>query len=441
MNALELRVERAEGLLRQAQAQTASGADRTVSAAAVVEQPATLRERASGVTDVSNDTSNYAAVEAAALSLEQSTQGQVPSSEQAAATRLGEQSFTQRDDNFSGAQPLQDHLTPLDIRPSVEETNGLDNSYDVLGDFEWDESSARSPTIAPLGHPRDGSTSEPPDEAELIGDGMATLAVDESQGAYFGVASGAALLRAIDPDAAQSPRPRSASRIGGSGGRSSSELPMQLSSRRLVTDTLIDAYFRHYHISYPIIHEPTFRAQYDEVVERPNGPCWRFLAHIVAAIGAFTTCSDKATDNALFAEVKLLMNATFMENGNLTLVQALVLMSNYLQKKNMPNSGYNYMGLATRMAMGIGLHKEFSRSKSSSTPPFKMEMRRRVWWCMTVFDIGAEITFGRPILLPAGGFEVALPMNIHDWVSDIFHSGVHCSEFTDFGQSNSPLVP
>ena len=200
------------------------------------------------------------------------------------------------------------------------------------------------------------------------------------------------------------------------GTRGSSEIPMQLSSRRLVTNALVDAYFRYYHISYPILHEPTFRAQYDEVVERPSGPCWNFLAHLVAAIGAFTTGSDKAADNALFSEVKTLMNATYLENGNLTLVQALVLMSNYLQKKNMPNSGYNYMGLATRMAMGIGLHKEF---RKTNTPPFKMEIRRRVWWVMTVFDIGAEITFGRPVLMPAGGFEVALPMNIHDWVSDL----------------------
>ncbi|KAK3641600.1 hypothetical protein LTR56_011201 [Elasticomyces elasticus] len=44
-----------------------------------------------------------------------------------------------------------------------------------------------------------------------------------------------------------------------------------------------------------------------------------------------------------------------------------------------------------------------------------METRRRVWWCMTVFDVGAELTFGRPVLWPAGGFDVALPLNVHDW--------------------------
>jgi hypothetical protein len=79
-------------------------------------------------------------------------------------------------------------------------------------------------------------------------------------------------------------------------------------------------------------------------VERPSGPCWSFLAHLVAAIGAFTVGSDKAADNGLFAEVESLMNATYLENGKLTLVQALVLMSNYLQTKDKPNSGYNYMG-------------------------------------------------------------------------------------------------
>jgi hypothetical protein len=28
------------------------------------------------------------------------------------------------------------------------------------------------------------------------------------------------------------------------------------------------------------------------------------------------------------------------------------------------------------------------------------------------------------VLMPAGGFEVALPMNIHDWVSDLLQHAV-----------------
>lgn len=428
MTALELRLEKAEFLLKQSQLQNTPHGYRAVATA--VEPEDTHHNAVPDSGAVSTEVPDAAVPQMASAPLERVPENKTTDPQNATHTRSTEQ-FAPEQGGVSASLLLQDHLTPPNVQASIEDADDLDNSYDVSGDFEWDESSARSPTAAPL----EWAGSEQPDEAELIGDGMATLAVDESQGAYFGVASGAALLRAIDPVAAQhSPRP---SRLMRAGTRGSSEIPMQLSSRRLVTNALVDAYFRHYHVSYPILHEPTFRAQYDEVVERPSGPCWNFLAHLVAAIGAFTTGSDKAADNALFSEVKSLMNATYLENGNLTLVQALVLMSNYLQKKNMPNSGYNYMGLATRMAMGIGLHKEF---RKANTPPFKMEIRRRVWWVMTVFDIGAEITFGRPVLMPAGGFEVALPMNIHDWVSDLFQLIAAWHIFTDTARSNSLRV-
>jgi transcriptional regulatory protein GAL4 len=186
---------------------------------------------------------------------------------------------------------------------------------------------------------------------------------------------------------------------------------------------MVDAFFTHFNTHYPIIHEPTFRAQYSEVIERPNGESWKVLAYVVAAIGVFCTAAGaEILDLNLFAQAKPLMHRDILESGNLTLVQALTLMSNYLQKRDKPNSGYNYVGVAVRMAMGIGLHKEF---QGWAIRPLKMEIRRRVWWCLCVFDIGATITFGRPIVWPGGGVDVALPMNVHDYVSlhEIYASG------------------
>ncbi|KAK4580007.1 hypothetical protein LTR86_000209 [Recurvomyces mirabilis] len=311
--------------------------------------------------------------------------------------------------NVRSYTPLT-RIEPHDLhRPVVDD--GLESPPHVSGDFEWDESEVRSPVSA-IDHLQQDLVSSHSNESEAVGDGMATLVIDESQSAYFGDASGAALLRVMDLRAPYSSSRRKIAPKPDGTIRELGELHSQPSSKRLITDQLIDAYFRYYHVSYPIIHEPTFRAQYAEVVERPHGQCWIFLAHIVAAIGAFTTSSDDTADNTLFAEVRSLMHVSYLENGNLTLVRALVLMSNLVQKKDMPNSGYNYLGLATRMAIGIGLHKEFRESRTSL---FKMETRRRVWWCLTVFDVGAELTFGRPVLWPAGGFDVALPLNVHDW--------------------------
>jgi transcriptional regulatory protein GAL4 len=92
----------------------------------------------------------------------------------------------------------------------------------------------------------------------------------------------------------------------------------------------------------------------------------------------------------------------------------LTLISNYVQKRNKPNSGYNYLGLAKRMALGIGLHKEFP---SWHSKPLMLETRRRVWYCLYIFDVGAIITFSRPLDLPRDGIEVQLPLNVSD--SDI----------------------
>ena len=133
---------------------------------------------------------------------------------------------------------------------------------------------------------------------------------------------------------------------------------------------------------------------------------------MIAALGVFSVATGPTvTDRDLFMAVKSNISIESLETGNITLVQTLTLMSNYLQKRNKPNSGYNYLGLALHMAMGLGLHKEFHDWDIS---PLNIVIRRRVWWCMFVFNIGAAITFGRPLAWPNKNVEVSLPLNISD---------------------------
>lgn len=194
----------------------------------------------------------------------------------------------------------------------------------------------------------------------------------------------------------------------------SPSIPFALSSLSQL-EPFVDAYFSLYHCSYPIIHEATFRAQFMEVIPRPTSNTWQVLLYVVAALGAFTAAvTPTDVDLALFKAAKARLTIDVLETGSLILVQALTLSSNYLQKRNKPNSGYNYLGLARRTAMGIGLHKEFPTSKAS---PLAMEMRRRVWYCLYIFDVGAIITFSRPLEFPEQGIETRLPLNIHESVS------------------------
>ncbi|KAF6809235.1 C6 transcription factor [Colletotrichum sojae] len=284
-------------------------------------------------------------------------------------------------------------------------------------DFEWDEQEtltnySASPEAI---HDVDASGDV---AADPIADGMASLAVSEKESGYLGVASGAALLRLLEPSGA-APRRRtqsSSSRAGHVNIHNHHTPPYTLAAQpdpnRHITDAMIDAYFRLYHVSYPIVHEATFRAQYAGVIPRPSGDCWLVLAYTVAAVGVYTTATGLDNlDFALFARARSLLSFNFLEVGNLTLVQALALVSNYQQKRDKPNSGYNYLGLAVRMAMGLGLHKEFQGWNIS---PLNMEIRRRVWWSLCVFDVGATITFSRPSVWPYEGVEVSLPLNVDD---------------------------
>ena len=114
------------------------------------------------------------------------------------------------------------------------------------------------------------------------------------------------------------------------------------------------------------------------------------------------------------------MNSSVFESGNLALVQALLLLSNYTQKRDRPNTGWNYLGLAVRMALSLGLHKEFPKWKITC---LQREIRRRVWWGVYIFDSGASITFGRPILLPeVETIDACQVINISDNVGNCFQT-------------------
>ncbi|KAL1862669.1 hypothetical protein Daus18300_008467 [Diaporthe australafricana] len=274
-------------------------------------------------------------------------------------------------------------------------------------DFEWDEQENPESLDDDLVGTLAGTHNTDP-----VPDGMASLPVSEKEAGYLGVASGAALLRIMEPKKIRR-NSRSKTHRRTSSSYATPGLCSAPDPDRHISDAMIDAYFRRYHLSYPIIHEATFRAQYAEVIPQPHGKCWQILAYTIAAIGVYTS-SDTASNSLdldLFAHARSMLSFDHLELGNLTLVQALTLISNYQQKRDKPNSGYNYLGLAVRMATGLGLHKEFAGWKIS---PLQMEIRRRVWWSLCVFDVGATITFSRPTVWPYEGVEVAFPLNVTD---------------------------
>jgi transcriptional regulatory protein GAL4 len=87
-------------------------------------------------------------------------------------------------------------------------------------------------------------------------------------------------------------------------------------------------------------------------------------------------------------------------------------MGNYLQKMDKPNTGYQFIGIAYKMALGLGMHRESPNEEEN----VGHERRRQLFWVMYCFDSGFNITTGRPPYAQEGIIDTRLPQNIDDKV-------------------------
>lgn len=233
--------------------------------------------------------------------------------------------------------------------------------------------------------------------SEFEADGTGSLDIEEGgKAGFLGPVSGAALLKFLQRVCATDgrvfvapPKPRSAP-------SPSSALSSAISGH--MSAAYVDAYFALFHKNYPIVHEGTFRAQLADVIPRPHGPSWSLLQEVIKGLGS--TCMPERQDQgdslAILARANKLVNVHVLETSNLTGTQAFILLANLAQKLNRPNLGHVYLGVALRMAMALGLHRE----PAASLSVFEQESRRRVYWTLHCFELGSILTFGHDCTLP-----------------------------------------
>lgn len=259
-------------------------------------------------------------------------------------------------------------------------------------------------------------------DLDELADGMASLSVEPSGIGYLGSTSGVGFLRSFlvwtrnHHGIPSLPQTTLQTQYTLPNSLRIQHIPEDALSHQLAS-SLVDAYFANYHTSYPFLHEATFRAQYNALIKRPEKRAWHMLLNAVLALGAWTIGDgSNDLDDMLYRRARSYSHEESMfESGSLSLVQALLLLSNYAQKSNKPNTGWNYLGLAVRMAISLGFHRELPEWNISL---FQREVRRRVWWGLFIFDSGASTTFGRAILLPKQEMVDVKPvLNIADEVS------------------------
>ncbi|KAH7310824.1 fungal-specific transcription factor domain-containing protein [Stachybotrys elegans] len=201
---------------------------------------------------------------------------------------------------------------------------------------------------------------------------------------------------------------------------------------RQVADKLLDLYFDNVHIFYPWTHSIIFRRRYEALWDKAGypGPSISDHSHIglggdgcpvsaffcalnsMFALGCeFSDLPDKDSVSATFCgRMRELLYIELFDHGDIAHVQALLLAGHYLLTTELPTRCYNVVGLALRMAVGLGMYSDQCSERYSMG---EREIRRRVWYGCLQMEMTVNMTLGRPPLLRMTD-DVPLPAAIDD---------------------------
>ncbi|ROV90992.1 hypothetical protein VSDG_07661 [Cytospora chrysosperma] len=188
-------------------------------------------------------------------------------------------------------------------------------------------------------------------------------------------------------------------------------------------DALVSRFFLDTGAIFPFIHRDTFLETYNRVRSINLSQfrrSWLGLLNAILTMATVTSASwdMSATDRAakaeiFFARAKALCLDQMLSGASLETVQAMLLMSQYLQGTHRSVMTWNIHGLAVKAAFQLGLHTTASLKSHS---PLERETRTRTWYACIILDRTLSMTFGRPSAIPESYVRTSLPRPFHDTV-------------------------
>ncbi len=112
-----------------------------------------------------------------------------------------------------------------------------------------------------------------------------------------------------------------------------------------------------------------------------------------------------------FAVEQALARAHFLASEELIVLQGFVIFLFCLRRNDAARVIWTLTGLVVRIAQTMGLHRDGTHFGLS---PFETEMRRRLWWQISVLDARASEDHGCDPTVTEGGFDTKMPLNVND---------------------------
>ncbi|KAF4982985.1 hypothetical protein FZEAL_1505 [Fusarium zealandicum] len=168
---------------------------------------------------------------------------------------------------------------------------------------------------------------------------------------------------------------------------------------------------------HPLFLEVTFMKEIDAVYRRELIPTtlWLCKFYALMALGEIYTHRRGVGDNNrvpgtnyYVKAVNLLQeNQDYYEEPSLMQVEVLTLLAWASNILGRIRTAYCYSGIATRLALSLGMHR--SASRHTTLTPVERESRRRTWWVLYFFDRFSASKLGQPITVRDEDIDVEMP--------------------------------
>lgn len=161
-------------------------------------------------------------------------------------------------------------------------------------------------------------------------------------------------------------------------------------------DDFLQCFWEFVHPLFPVLHKPSFMKHYDNLWLPNSAPLFGeaeviFTSSLNLAFALGCQLSSyvppiqkSSVANEFYKKSKHVLLYEILGSTSISVVQWLLLSGIYLQSTSHASHCWNSIGLAIRLAQGMGLHHEGGGRKADSQ--VDREMKRRVWHTCVVLD-------------------------------------------------------
>lgn len=179
----------------------------------------------------------------------------------------------------------------------------------------------------------------------------------------------------------------------------------------------VQHYFDNFFVLYPFFQEASFFASLDAVYSSHGAvstPFDYFLVRMVLGIAHAGKLEQRGDSNYLAAighvAAALSLSEHVLRPGSIQSVQALLLLHEYAMIDPHHFDSWSLIGAASRAMVDIGLHQD--PPKGSAISKTKLDLRRRVFWCVYAFDRSTSLVQTRAFSFSDDSAEVKPPFPI-----------------------------